>query len=50
MAIVVVSNGCTGEKLEDSVAKTSHFVISDVIKTGILPVRCDNTREMEIDG
>ena len=28
----------------------SVIVISDVIKTGISPIRCDNTREMEIDG
>ena len=34
MALLVASNGCMGEKFEDLVAKISHFVISDVIKTG----------------
>ena len=35
---------------EDLVAKICHFVISDVIKTGLLEVRCDITRGTEVDG
>ena len=36
MALLVASNGCMGEKFEDLVAKICRFVISDVIKTGLL--------------
>ena len=35
MALLVASNGCMGEKFEDLVTKICHFVISDVIKTGL---------------
>ena len=35
------------EKFKDLV--TSYFVISDVIKTGVLPVRCDVTSGTEVD-
>ena len=50
MALLVASNGCMGEKFEDLVAKICHFVISDVIKTGLLAVLCDVTRGTEVDG
>ena len=50
MAVLVASNGCMGEKIEDYVAKTCHFVISNIIKTGLSPVRRDVTRGMEVDG
>ena len=50
MALLVASNGCMGEKFEDLVAKICHFVISDVIKTGLLAFRCDITRGTEVDG
>ena len=50
MALLVASNGCMGEKFEDLVAKICHFVISDVIKTGLSAVRCDVTRGTEVDG
>ena len=39
-----------GEKFEDLVAKICRFVISDVIKTGLLAVRRDVTRGTEVDG
>ena len=39
-----------GEKFEDLVAKICRFVISDVIKTGLSPVRRDVTRGTEVDG
>ena len=38
------------EKIEDLVAKICHFVISDVIKTGLSAVHCDVTRGTEVDG
>ena len=41
MALLVASNCCMGEKFEVLVAKICHFVISDVIKTGLSAVRCD---------
>ena len=50
MALLVASNGCTGEKFEDLVAKICPFVISDIIKTGLLAVRRDVTRGTEVDG
>ena len=50
MALLVASNGCMGEKIEDLVAKTCHFVISDVIKTGLSAVSRDITRGTEVDG
>ena len=50
MALLVASNGCMGEKFEDLVAKICRFVISDVIKTGLLAVRRDVTRGTEVDG
>ena len=45
MAFLIASNGCMGEKIEDEVGKICHIVISDVIKTGLLAVRRDVTRE-----
>ena len=48
MALLVASNGM-GEKIEDLVAKICRFVISDVIKTGLLAVRRDVTRGTEVD-
>ena len=50
MALLVASNGCMGEKIEDKVAKICHIVISDVIKTGLSAVRCDVTKGTEVDG
>ena len=50
MALLVACNGCMGEKFEDLVAKICHYVISDVIKTGLLAVRRDVTRGTEVDG
>ena len=50
MALLVASNGCMGKKFKDLVAKICHFVISDVIKTGLSAVRCGVTRRMEVDG
>ena len=50
MALLVTSNGCMGEKFEDLVAKICSFVIHNVIKTGLLAVRCDVTRGTEVDG
>ena len=50
MALLVASNGCMGEKIEDKVAKICHIVISDVIKTGLSAVCCDVTKGMEVDG
>ena len=50
MALLVASNGCMGEKLEDLVANICHFVISHVIKTGLSAVRRDDTRGTEVDG
>ena len=44
MALLVASNGCMGENIEDVVAKIYHFVISDVIKTGLSAIRRDVTR------
>ena len=49
MALLVASNGCMGEKIEDLVAKICRFVISDVIKAGLLAVRRDVTRGTEVD-
>ena len=49
MALLVASNGCMGEKIEDLVAKICSFVISDVIKSGLLAVRRDVTRGTEVD-
>ena len=39
MALLVASNGCMGEKIEDKVGKICHIVISDVIKPGLSAVR-----------
>ena len=50
MALLVASNVCVGEKFEDLVTKFCHFVISDVIKTGLSAVRRDVTRGTEVDG
>ena len=50
MALLVASNGCMGEKIEDEVAKICHIVISDVIKPGFLAVCRDVTRGTEVDG
>ena len=50
MALLVVSNGCVGERIEDLVAKICRYVISDVIKTGLSAVRRDVTRGTEVDG
>ena len=50
MALLVASNGCMGEKIEDLVAKICHFVINDVIKTGFSALRRDITRGTEVDG
>ena len=50
MALKVVYNGCMGEKFEDLVAKICHFIIIDIIKTGLLPVRRDVTRKTEVYG
>ena len=50
MALLVANNGCMGEKIKDLVAKICRFVISDVIKTGLLAVRRDVTRGAEVDG
>ena len=49
MALLVASNGCMGEKIEDLVVKICRFVISDVIKTGLSVVRCTVTRDTEVD-
>ena len=49
MALLLASNGCIGEKFEDLVAKICSFVISDVIKSGLLAVRHDVTRGTELD-
>ena len=49
MALLVASNGCMGEKIEDKVAKICHIVISDVIKTGLSAVHCDVTKGTEVD-
>ena len=49
MALLVASNGCMGEKIEDLVAKICRFVISDVIQTGLSAVHCDVTRGTEVD-
>ena len=49
-ALLVASNGCMGEKFEDLVAKICHYVISDIIKTGLSAVRRDVTRGMKVDG
>ena len=32
MALLVASNGCIGEKIEDKIDKICHIVTSDVIK------------------
>ena len=50
MALLLASNGCMGEKIEDLVANICHCVISDVIKTGLSAVRCDVTRGTKVDG
>ena len=50
MVLLVASNDCMGEKFKESVAKICRFVISDVIKTGLLAVRRDVTRGTEVDG
>ena len=50
MALLVASNDCMGEKIEDLVVKICRFVISDVIKTGLWAVRLDVTRGTEVDG
>ena len=50
MALLVASNGCMGEKIEDTVATVCHIVISDIIKTGLSAVRRDVTKGMEVDG
>ena len=44
MALLVASNGYMGEKFDDLGAKICRYVISDVIKTGLLAVRRDVTR------
>ena len=43
-------HSCIGEKIEDLVAKICRYVISDVIKTGLLVVCRDVTRGTEVDG
>ena len=50
MALLVASNSCMGEKFDDLGTKICHFVISDVIKTGLSAVRRDITRGTEVDG
>ena len=50
MALLVASNGCMGEKIEDLVAKICRFVISDIIKTGLTAVCRDVTRGTKVDG
>ena len=50
MGLLVANNVCVGEKFEDLVTKFCHFVISDVIKTGLSAVRRDVTRGTEVDG
>ena len=50
MSLLVASNCCMGEKFEDLVAKICHYVISDVIKTGLSAVRRDVTKGTEVDG
>ena len=49
MALLVVRNGCRGEKFEYLVAKICHFLISDIIKTGLLPAWRDVIRETKLD-
>ena len=49
MALLVASNGCMGEKIEDLIVKICRFVISDVIKAGLSAVRRDVTRGTEVD-
>ena len=49
MGLLVASNGCMGEKFEDLVAKICGFVISDIIKTGLLAVHCDIKKGTEVD-
>ena len=49
MALLVASNGCMREEFEDLVAKICGFVISDIIKTGLLVVRCDIKKGTEVD-
>ena len=50
MALLVASNGCTGEQFKDLVAIICRYVISDVIKTGLSAVCCDVTRGLQVDG
>ena len=50
MVLLVATNSCIGEKFEELVAKIGRYVISDVIKTGLLAVRRDVTRGTEVDG
>ena len=50
MVLLVASNGCMGEKFKHLVANICHFVIRDVIKTGLSAVRHDVTRGTEVDG
>ena len=50
MALFKCKRFWIGKKFEDLVAKICHFVISDVIKNGLLEVRCDITRGTEVDG
>ena len=50
MALLVASNGCMGKKFEDLVAKICHYIITDVIKTGLSAVCRDVTRRREVDG
>ena len=50
MALLVASNGCMGEKIEDLVTKICRFVIGEVIETGLSAVRRDVTRGTEVDG
>ena len=47
MALSSANNCCMGKKYKDLVAKTCHFVISDVIKNGTLGV-CDITKGAEL--
>ena len=49
MRLLVANNVCVGEKFEDLSTIFCHFVISDVIKTGLSAVCCDVTRGTEVD-
>ena len=50
MAILVVKDGCKGEKFKDLVAKICHFVISDVIRNRFSGICHDVTKGTEVDG